>query len=78
MTNMASQTGLTVARPGSCKEPNLSWKMAKKEPKGQTKILGPASVIWNQNSQIWPQKDQPGNPDAAACWSRRVSSRFPK
>jgi len=27
--------------------------MAKKEPKGQTKTLGPTSVIGNQNSQIW-------------------------
>jgi len=33
-----------------------------KEPKGQTKILGTASVIWNQIYKIWPQKGQPGNP----------------
>jgi len=25
------------------------------------KILGPASVIWDQISEIWPQKGQPGN-----------------
>ena len=30
--------------------------------KGQTKILGPISVIWDQISEIWPQKGQPGNP----------------
>jgi len=24
--------------------------------KGQTKILGPTSVIWDQISEIWPQK----------------------
>jgi len=30
--------------------------------KGQTKILGPASVIWDQISEIWPKKGQPGNP----------------
>jgi len=29
---------------------NLTWKKNKKEPKGQTKILGPTSVIWDQNS----------------------------
>jgi len=26
-------------------------------------ILGPESVIWDQISEIWPQKGQPGNPD---------------
>jgi len=30
--------------------------------KGQTKILGPASVIWDQISEILSQKGQPGNP----------------
>jgi len=30
--------------------------------KGQTKILGPTSVIWDQIYEIWPQKGQPGNP----------------
>jgi len=35
---------------------------AKKEPKGQTKILGQASVIWDQISDIGPQKNKPGNP----------------
>ena len=34
-----------------------------KEPKGQTKTLGPASVVWDQISEIWPQKGQSGNPD---------------
>jgi len=34
----------------SSQEASLSWKRAKKEPKGQTKILGPASVIWDQIS----------------------------
>ena len=39
--------------------------------KGQTKILGPASVIWDQISEIWPRKGQPGNPAAnAGCESR--------
>jgi len=33
--------------------------------KGQTKILGPASVIWDKISQMWPQKGQPGNPSAS-------------
>jgi len=31
-------------------------------PKGQTKILGPASVTWDQISEMWCQKSQPGNP----------------
>jgi len=35
---------------------------SQKEPKGQTKIWGPASVIWDQISKIWPQRGQPGNP----------------
>jgi len=30
--------------------------------KGQTKILGPTSVIWDQSSEIWPHKVQAGNP----------------
>jgi len=30
---------------------------AAKEPKGQTKIVGLASVIWDQISALWPQKD---------------------
>jgi len=34
----------------------------KKEPKGQTKILGPASVVC-----CLPQKDQPGNPGPNAA-----------
>jgi len=59
---MVSQTGPTVVRSNSCKGPSLSWKMAKIEPKGQTKILGPASIIWDQISKSWPQKGQPGNP----------------
>jgi len=42
---MVSQTGPRVVRSNFCKGPNLSWKRAKKEPKGQTCILGPASVI---------------------------------
>jgi len=53
---MVSQAEPRTVRPSSCKEPNLSWKMAKKEPKGQTKTLGPTSVIGNQNSQIWPKR----------------------
>jgi len=45
---MVSQTGPRVVRSDFCKEPNLSWKRAKKEPKRQTKILGPESVVWGQ------------------------------
>ena len=30
--------------------------------KGQKKILEPVSVVWDQISEIWPQKGQPGNP----------------
>jgi len=30
--------------------------------KGQTKILEPAGVIWDQISEIWLQKGQPGIP----------------
>jgi len=30
--------------------------------KGQTKILGPASVIWDQIFEIWPQECQHANP----------------
>jgi len=59
---MVSQTGPRVVRSNFCKGPNLTWKRAKKEPKGQTKILGPASVVWDQIYDIWPQKDQLGNP----------------
>jgi len=29
--------------------------------KSQTKILGPANIIWDQISEIWAQKSQPGN-----------------
>ena len=53
-----------MVRSKFCRGPNLSWKKAKKEPKGQTKMLGSASVIWDEISEIWPQKGQPGNPDA--------------
>jgi len=59
---MVSHTGPKMVRPNSCKGLNLPWKSPKKEPKGQTKMLGSASVIWDQTSQIWPQKGQPGNP----------------
>jgi len=47
---------------------SLSWKRAKKEPKGQKRtkgpneILRPASVIWDHISETWLQKGQPGNP----------------
>jgi len=51
-----------LVRSQSCKGPSLPWKRARKEPKGQRKFLGPPSVIWNQISEIWPQKCQPGNP----------------
>jgi len=34
--------------------------------KGQTKILELISVIWDQISEIWPQKGQLGNP-ALSC-----------
>jgi len=64
--NMVSQVvrpnSPRVVRPNSWSGPNLSWKRTKKEPKGQTKIFGPTSAIWNQISEIWPQKGQPGNP----------------
>jgi len=30
--------------------------------KGKTKLLGPASVIWEQISEIWPKAGQPGGP----------------
>jgi len=43
---------------------NSILEKGQKEPKSQTKILGPASVIWDQISDIWPQKGQPGNPDS--------------
>jgi len=42
-----------VVRSNSCKGQSILEK-AKKEPKGQTKFLGPASVIWGQISEIWP------------------------
>jgi len=61
---MVSQTGLRVVRSNSFKGPSVSWKRAKKEPKGQSKILGPASVICDHISEIWPQKGQPGNPES--------------
>jgi len=56
---MVSQTGPRVVRSNSCKGPVYPGKGPKK---GQTKILGPTSVIWGQRSEIWPQKGQPGNP----------------
>jgi len=40
--------------------------------KGQTKILGTASVIWDQISEIWPQKGQHGNPG----WSLKFGFLF--
>ena len=55
---MVSPKETRVVRPNSCKGSNLSWKRAK----GPTKVLGPANVIWDQISEILPQKDQPGNP----------------
>ena len=55
---MVLQTGPRVVRSNSCKGPVYPGK----EPKGQTNFLGPASVIWDQISEIWPQKGQPGNP----------------
>jgi len=59
---VVSQTGPRVVRSNFCEGP----VNPRKEPKGQTKILWPASVIWNQISDIWPQKGQPDNP-VAAC-----------
>jgi len=41
---------------------DLVFARVKKEPKGQTKILGPASVIWAQLLENWPQESQPSNP----------------
>jgi len=63
---MVSQTGLTVVRSNCCKGPNPTWKRAKKEPKGQTKILEPARVVC-----CLSQKDQPCNPgpNAASSWA---------
>jgi len=61
---MVSQTGRRVVRSDFCKGSNLSWKRAKKEPKDQTKILVPGSVVWDQISEIWPQRGQSGNPDS--------------
>jgi len=58
--NYGFQTGPSVVRSNFCKGPNLSWKRAK----GQTKILGPASVIWDHISEIWPQKGQPDIADS--------------
>ena len=37
---MVSQTGTRVARPTSCKEPNLSWKRAKRKCCGQQALFG--------------------------------------
>jgi len=76
--NMVSQTGSRVVRSNfcKCKGPNLSWKRAKKEPKGQTKILGPGSVIWDQISEIWPQKGQPGNPGLTTAELRHIHYRI--
>jgi len=60
---MVSQAGLRVVRSNSCNGPSVSWERVKKAPKGQTKILGPASVISDQISEIRTQKGQLGNPD---------------
>ena len=49
---MVSQTGPRVVRSNTCKGPNLTWKRAKKEPKGQTKILGPASVVCPKRTNL--------------------------
>jgi len=37
-------------------ETSLFWKRAKKEPKGQTKILGSASVIWDKFLKFVPKR----------------------
>jgi len=46
---MVSQRGTRVFRPNSCK----GQIYLEKEPKGQTKILGPGSVIWDLIFEIW-------------------------
>jgi len=56
---MVSQTGPKVVRSNSCKGPGYHRKGPKKS---QTKILEPPSVIWDRNSEIWPEKGQLGNP----------------
>jgi len=38
-------------------------KGPKKSQRAKPKFWGSASVIWDQISEIWPQKGQPGNPD---------------
>jgi len=55
---MVFQTGPRVVRSNSCKGPVYPGK-GQKKPKGQTKILGPASFVWDQISEFWPQKGQP-------------------
>jgi len=55
---MVFQTGTRVVRPSSCKGQIYPWK----EPKAQRKMLWRASVIWDQISEIWPQKGQPDDP----------------
>jgi len=46
-----------------------------KELKGQMTILGPASASWDQISEIWPQKGQPGNHDLSPKTSQLTDCR---
>jgi len=39
-------------------------KGQKRAKRAKPKILGPASVVWDQMSEIWPQRGQPSNPDS--------------
>jgi len=64
-----------VVRSDFCKGLNLSWKRAKKEPKGETQIVGPASVIWDQ---FGPKRGNLatllGKPDCPSLATRKIKS----
>jgi len=53
---MVSQAGPRVARANSCKGPAYPGKGPKKSQKGQTKILGSASVIWDKFLKFVPKR----------------------
>ena len=54
---MVSQTGPRVVRSNFARGQIYPGKERKK-------AKGPATVIGDQSSQIWPQNGQPGNPDS--------------
>jgi len=53
---MVSQTGPRVVRSNFCKGSHLPWKRAKKEPKGQNKILGQQVLFGTEFLKFGPKR----------------------